>query len=317
MNEQTAFTIELINDRRLASEKDQTILAATLAAGVPHYHACGGNARCSTCRVFVEEGMNLLTPPNEAELALARKMHFPAGVRLACQTRLNGGPIRLHRIIRDNVDLELYVHENLSGNIGSLGEERELALFFLDIRDFTPFAQSHLPFDVIHILNRFFALVRNVVAANQGKVVEVAGDGLYVVFGLETNIAEAATAAVRAGLRLLDEIESFNDTYLEIYFGHRLAVGMGLHVGRVICGDVGIGVDGALSVIGYPVNIAARLQAATKQLNNSFLVSEEVFRHLRTPPASVASTEVNLKGVVAPLRVHLLGRAYAQTGGAS
>lgn len=92
---------------------------------------------------------------------------------------------------------------------------------------------------------------------------------------------------------------------------------MGLHVGRVICGNVGIGIDGALSVIGYPVNIAARLQAATKQLNNSFLVSEEVFRHLRTPPASVASTEVNLKGVVAPLRVHLLGRAYAQTGGAS
>ncbi|MDZ7362007.1 MAG: adenylate/guanylate cyclase domain-containing protein [candidate division KSB1 bacterium] len=310
MDNENSFTVELINDGLLAVQNGQSILDASLAAGIPHYHACGGNARCSTCRVFVEEGEKFLTPPNQAELALARKMGFPVGVRLACQTRVNGGPIRLHRIIRDKTDVEMYVHGDFCDATRSLGEERELALFFLDIRNFTPFAQSHLPFDVIHVLNRFFALVRNIIHANNGRVIEVAGDGLYVVFGMESSIAEAAASAVRAGLHIIDDVEIFNDTYLEIHFSHRLAVGMGLHVGRVICGEVGIGVKGALSVIGYPVNVAARLEAATKQMNNSFLVSEEAFRLLAEPPANVASAEISLKGIPVPHRVFLLGRSY-------
>jgi len=69
-----------------------------------------------------------------------------------------GVPIRLYRIISDKIDVEMCLHGGFCDATRNLGEERELALFFLDIRYFTPFAESHLPFDVIHVLNRFFCI---------------------------------------------------------------------------------------------------------------------------------------------------------------
>src|SRR6185295_16028480 len=68
----------------------QTILEASLAAGIPHTHECGGNARCSTCRVLVLEGARNLSPRESAELKLARRLGFGDDIRLACQTRPNG-----------------------------------------------------------------------------------------------------------------------------------------------------------------------------------------------------------------------------------
>ena len=222
MNDKNFFKIELINERELTIQPAQTILEASLAASVPHYHACGGKARCSTCRVLVAEGVEFLNPPNEAESALAAKMNFPSKVRLACQTRVaSGGRIRLHRLIRDEIDLELCMRSGCGSEAKhSLGEELELALFFLDIRNFTPFVESLLPYDAIHILNRFFALARDAIQSKGGRVIEVAGDGLYAVFGMECRLAEAVESAVQAGYHILDEVTLFNDAYLEIYFNH-------------------------------------------------------------------------------------------------
>ena len=313
MPKEKSFPVELINEARLKVRGDQTILEASLEAGIPHFHVCGGKAQCSTCRVLVEDGAEFLSPAEDAELTLAKRMGFPRGVRLACRTRVKGGPVRLHRLVRDQIDLELFVKSARGEAKQSLGQEGQLALFFIDIRNFTPFTQSHLPYDVIHILNRFFTLVRNAVQHNGGRVIEVAGDGLYAVFGMDNSLAEAVESAVRAGQSILDEIEVFNDAYVEPFFGHRIAVGIGLHAGRVIFGHIGIGVDGALSVIGYPVNVAARLQAATKEMDNSFLVSDAAFRLLGEPSANVDSAEINLKGVKEPVRAFLLGHSYKTT----
>lgn len=309
MDHGAPIEIELINEGRIRIRGDQSLLAASLESGIPHLHACGGNARCSTCRVLVEEGGEHLSPPTEAERALAGRMGFPPGVRLACQARVRGAPVRLRRLIRDQGDLELFLKARRGQPIRSLGEERELAFFFLDIRDFTPFAETHLPFDVIHILTRFHAFVRGAIGENGGRVLSLAGDGVYAVFGLETALANAAASAVRAGLRVLGEVEAFNDQYLAAYFGRRLAVGIGLHAGAAVCGEVGAGEGGSFTAIGLPVNVAARLEAATKEVNNSFLVSEAAFRLLADPPPA-GSCEVALKGVTAPCRVFLLGRPY-------
>lgn len=310
MSAEVSHTVEFINERMLEIQPGQTLLEASLDAGLPHYHVCGGNARCSTCRVLVESGSEFLTPPTPAELALSAKMGFPPKVRLACQTRVTGGPVRLHRLIIDDTDYDMITAGAPAQAKHSLGEERLLGLFFLDIRDFTPFAETHLPYDVIHILNRFFMVVRRALQAHRGRVIEVAGDGLYAVFGLEEEPAPAAEHGVAAGLQILTEIAALNRNYLEPYFRHHIAVGMGFHFGRVICGHVGIGLDGALSVIGYPVNVAARIQAATKQLNNSFLVSAAAFDLLPQPPENVASAEINLKGVSNTCKVYLLGQPY-------
>ena len=302
----TAVEVELINERSIRVREGQTLLAASLESGIPHLHACGGNARCSTCRVLVEKGEEHLTPPTEAERALAVRMAFPPGVRLACQARVKGIPVRLHRLIRDQGDMEMFL--TVKRGTEGLGEEKELAFLFVDIRDFTPFAETHLAFDVIHVLSRFHRLVRGAIEGNSGRILGLAGDGVYAVFGLETDLAEAAASGVRAGLRILDEMEAFNGGYLETYFGHRLEVGIGLHAGAAVYGEVGAGERNAFTAIGLSVNVAARLESATKEVNNNFVVSKEAFDLLADAPAPAGSCEIVLKGVSAPCRVMFLGR---------
>ncbi len=310
--DQEKFNVELINERKLEVSPGETLLEASLKAGIDHLHACGGQAKCSTCRILVRKGAEFLTPPTKAEKALAARQKFPPEIRLACQVKIKGDPIRVrvHRLVRDKLDLELMCCQEAVSSVKSLGCEKELALFFLDIRDFTPFAQTRLPFDVIHILNRFHRMAQNTIEQNNGSVVEVAGDGLYAAFGLECPMCNAVTDGVRAGHALLKNVDTFNETYLKPYFDHRLRVGIGIHAGKVIFGQLGIGVGGAASVIGYPVNIAARVEAATKSLNNDFLITEAAFATLPEPrPKNICKT-VKLKGVADPVVLHLLGNPY-------
>ncbi|MFH1487375.1 MAG: 2Fe-2S iron-sulfur cluster-binding protein [Pseudomonadota bacterium] len=67
-----------------------TILEATLKADINHVHICGGNARCSTCRVYVMDGLENCLPRNEKEKLVAEKLGFPQDIRLACQTSITG-----------------------------------------------------------------------------------------------------------------------------------------------------------------------------------------------------------------------------------
>jgi signal transduction histidine kinase/ferredoxin len=82
----------------------QTILAASLAAGIPHTHLCGGKSRCSTCRVLILEGLEHCPPRNARERAIADYMHYPAALRLACQTTVTG-EVTLRRLVVDHEDL--------------------------------------------------------------------------------------------------------------------------------------------------------------------------------------------------------------------
>src|SRR6266478_7539136 len=89
---------------------DETLLHASVRAGIPHTHACGGNARCSTCRVIVLDGVENCAPRTEAENVIARLLQFDAHVRLACQTRV-AGPVTVRRLVLDEQDLALVKEE--------------------------------------------------------------------------------------------------------------------------------------------------------------------------------------------------------------
>jgi adenylate cyclase len=191
-------------------------------------------------------------------------------------------------------------------------QQRQLALFFLDIRDFTPFIGSRPAFEAMHLLQQLFAIFRQAIEANQGRIIETAGDGLYAVFGLEDSLAEATTWAFRAGQTILAEVEQANETYFGPCFNHHFQVGIGLHVGQVIVGQLGLGVNNNPTVMGYPVNVASRLQTATKRLNNSFVVSAEAFQLLNNPPMAPCEW-IALKGINGRQKVHLVGRRYEAT----
>src|SRR5882757_3024847 len=88
-----------------------TLLQISLKHGIPHVHACGGHARCSTCRVMIHDGLANTLPRNEAEQHLASLKGLEPNVRLACQTHVVG-PVRIRRLVLDDKDIQIAVAEH-------------------------------------------------------------------------------------------------------------------------------------------------------------------------------------------------------------
>lgn len=291
---------------------DQTLLNAALDAKVPLYHVCGGNARCSTCRVFVVEGSQWLTPPSASENALKHQMNFPPNVRLACQTYVTGGPVKVSRILRDESDIGLYVGSVAGDATQELGKELELVLFFLDVRNFTPFIGKNLAFDAMHLIRKLFMVVQNIITANGGKIIEIAGDGVYAAFGLDGNKAHAVQSAVEASVAITEDLKMLNSNYFIPHFHFEVEIGIGLHVGNVITGNIRLGNVDHFVVMGYPVNIASRIQSLTKVLNNNIIVSDLLYNSMENPPANRFATSTNLKGIEGVCQVYLIGQPYSK-----
>jgi adenylate cyclase len=305
-----SYHVDFKGEKVVPVAEGQSLLDASLAAGIPHYHACGGKGECTTCRVRVLAGEEQLTSETVPEKTIRTVHQFPGNVRLACQARVMGEGVQVQRLIKDDADRYIFINGNQENTNEAMGERRKMALFFIDIRNFTPFIEAHLPFDVIHIMRRIFSLLQNAIEQYDGRIIDTAGDGLYAVFGLDSKIKKATESAVLAGLKILEDVKIFNNTYLRPYFNHNFEVGIGVHVGKVIYGNVGIGLNNNLTVMGYPVNIAARLQAATKEVNNSFVISQRAYSLLKNPPYSLDSTMLNLKGVRTEFEVQLIGKPY-------
>ena len=304
--------VEFFQEKTIEIAKDQTILEAALDAGIPHFHACGGKAKCSTFRVLVREGADQLAKPNRREARLTSVLRLPNTVRLACQTKVKGEPVKLERMIKaeSEVSAFLKLDEQRPGQfkLRPLGEEKHLVLFFLDIRNFTPFVEMYLPFDVIYLVRKLFDIFHRVITENKGEILETAGDSVYAIFGYETAIKDAADSAITAGFKILHELDALNKTYGKLFL-KEFHVGIGIHSGKVIVGELNYGGGSRRSAMGRAVNIASRIQSSTKVLNNSFIVSDEVFRLSGYSGPSKAD-DIKVAGVKDLIKVHAIGEPY-------
>lgn len=270
----------LPDDRTIEIYDDDIILEASLRAGIPHTHACGGSGRCSTCRVLIVEGLEFCSPRNSAEDELANQLRLEPEIRLACQTQVAGGKVILRRLAIDSEDLETF-NDQMAGNLISapVGQEKKIAILFADIRGFTAFAESLLPYDVIYILNRYFQKMGYVINRNGGMINNYMGDGFMALFGLE-NSDKAAEQAVRAGVEMLEELEKLNP-YFETLYRHRLRIGIGIHCGLAVVGNLGAEKNPTVTAIGDAVNLASRIESANKQVGTSLLISEETYQEIK------------------------------------
>jgi ferredoxin len=160
---------------------EQSLLDISVANKIPHWRECGGNGRCTTCRVRVLHGSTNLSPRSKREDEVAEARGWDPSVRLACQTRLLG-EATIERIVLRGADTSQLQLETVGGDAG---EERMVALLFCDMRGFTRFAEAHSAFDVVHILNRFFASVGEPILVNGGIIYQYVGDEISGLFGLD------------------------------------------------------------------------------------------------------------------------------------
>lgn len=276
-----------------AAGSDKSLLELSLAAGIPHMHTCGGRARCSTCRVAVLGGGQNLSAPTEAELMLARRKGWDVScIRLACQARPLGDAA-IRRLVADEEDVRLVGAEKSSC---ALGRELELAVLFSDLEDFTSFAESALPYDVIHVLDRYFNRMGEVVLRNGGLIDKYVGDGLMAIFGFEeSDPKKKCESAVRAALEMLAELDRLNP-YFERQFGRPFRSRIGVHFGRMIGGEFGHPSERRFTVLGDAVNVASRIEAFNKRTKTSLLVSADVYEQVKGSATVGARCVGELKG---------------------
>jgi len=261
----------------LQQQMGGTILQASLCMGLTHYHACDGQARCTTCRVRVIAGLENLSPRNEAEQKIATVKNWSPEVRLACQTQILGD-VTLRRLVSDDEDFDLVCSESLAG--GS-GYERNVAVMFCDIANFTDFTTKHLPYDVIHLLNRYYKEIGQGILQYHGYIDKYMGDGIMVVFGLEQeSAAENCRNAILASLEMGERIKVLNK-YSSKHFFHDFQMRIGLHYGTVIVGEIGHPSKRQLTVLGDVVNIASRIENENKSLKTTILASQELLAPIK------------------------------------
>jgi class 3 adenylate cyclase len=146
------------------------------------------------------------------------------------------------------------------------GEDVEVTVMFVDIRDFTSFAERSTARETVAYLNDFFGLVVPIVERHHGHPNKFIGDGLMGVFGAPERLVNHASHALAAGREIATAVEE--------RYGERLQVGIGLNSGPVSVGSVGGGGRLEFTVIGDAVNVAARVEHLTRETGDTLLLTE-------------------------------------------
>ncbi len=181
------------------------------------------------------------------------------------------------------------------------GERREVTVMFIDIRDFTPYAEANTAEDTVARLNALFEIVVPAVVDAGGHVNKFLGDGALAVFGAPNDLADHADAALSVAVlihRLVAE-----------RFGGTLRIGIGINTGVVIAGTIGGGGKLEFTLIGDAVNVAARVEQLTKTTGDAILLTRQsVDALVPRPPELIDRGSHALKGKSATVQVYALAQ---------
>jgi adenylate cyclase len=175
------------------------------------------------------------------------------------------------------------------------GERKKITVLFSDIRKFTHLAEKLAPEEVVAILNRYFGRMIEIVFKYNGTLDKFLGDGLMVEFGAPLDDKQQEKNAMRAALEMQQEAKEISDKWVQ-EGKPELKIGIGIHTGNAVVGNIGSEKHMEYTAIGDTVNVAARLEEATKEFNVSILVSEETYHHVKEDYPFKYVGELSLKG---------------------
>jgi adenylate cyclase len=190
----------------------------------------------------------------------------------------------------------------LAGRVPLAGEQREVSILFQDIRGFTALSERLEPATLLKLLNQFFTEVVAAVEAEGGVVKQFLGDGVMALFGAPQAHADHAERAVRAAVGILRRLRTLNDQLQEQGMAP-LEIGIGIHSGAVVAGLIGPDNRVEYGVVGDAVNLASRVEALTKELHATILVSREIAMQLGSAFALGRTASLSVKGRTQPVEV--------------
>lgn len=280
-----------------------SVLDISRLNGIPHASVCGGRGRCSTCRVIVREGADHLDPPNEDEVRVLTRIAAPEGVRLACQIRPT------HDLtITPILPAEATAAAGFTRASQLQGREQNVAVLFADLRAFTEFSEHKLPYDVVFVLNQYFNAMGHAIERSGGRLDKFIGDGVMALFGLDKSPEEGCRDALNGARAMAAALDELNRT-LAGELDEPLRMGMGLHIGPVIVGEMGYNRATTLTAIGDTVNTASRLEAMTKDYGAQLVVSRRVARRAGVNLDAFPRHRIDVRGRSRPMLVYVVARA--------
>jgi len=199
-----------------------------------------------------------------------KTMHFERG-------RANNLLQKIKTLFGQHVSTEVANQLILNDETDSESKSYEVTIMFLDIRDFTVFADSKLPKEVATFQNILFSEYINLVRQNKGIVLQILGDGILAVFGAPITTPNHPIDAVQAGFEMINRTSQLS----KMGQVPEIKIGIGLHTGKVIAGEIGNEHRKSYSITGSNVIIASRIEQLNKKLNSQFLVSETVYEKIK------------------------------------
>ena len=177
----------------------------------------------------------------------------------------------------------------------------EASIMFLDIRDFTSLVESKTPQEIIEYQNKVFEPIIDIINDHEGIVNQILGDGIMASFGTPIESEDHAKKAFQCGLKILHKVETMSNKK-NIPF---TKIGIGIHTGPVVTGNIGNDERKQFSISGSAVIIAARLEQLNKKLASQFVISKEVFSCLNTDNGGIMAVGSHeLKGIGGKVEVY-------------
>ncbi len=267
------------DNKTIDASPGSTILKAALKAKINLMHVCGGKSRCSTCRVYVVDGLSNCLPRNEKEKQLAEKLGFPENIRLACQTKISGN-IAIRRPVVDDLDRKIILRQFGDSSGTKLGQEKDLGILFTDIENFTQFAEAFPAYDVVHALNRYYQTMNEIIVQYKGIISDVAGDGILALFGVIEDSENPVLDAINTVQDMINALILFNG-YLNQMYDRSFGIRAGINFGKAIVGNFDTGRMSKISAIGDEVNAASRIETANKDLGTRLLISQSAYEKVQ------------------------------------
>src|SRR5215471_13651069 len=278
------------NGRVVQIVRGVSVLEASRMAGIPHASVCVGRGRCSTCRIKVAGPNEAIPPPAPEEVKVLQRVGAAPDVRLACQLRPHGD-LRVTPLLpaaaraRDGFARPGYLH----------GAEREIVILFGDLRAFTRLSEKKLPYDLVFLLNQYFAEMGHAVESAGGRVDKFIGDGVMALFGLDNGVEAGCRDALAAARDMGRRMQGLNRALIHDS-SEPLRIGIGIHTGTAVVGEMGYGTAVSITAIGDSVNTASRVESLTKTYACELVVSEAVALRAGIDFGAAPRHEIEIRG---------------------
>lgn len=189
--------------------------------------------------------------------------------------------LKIHHVFSKFVPEEIITGLVTKGSDAELmvGEKRKIVVLFSDIRSFTTITETNHPEDVVKLLNEYFDTQVSIIKKYGGTIDKFIGDAIFAIFGAPISYEDNVQRAVNAAIGMIKSLSKVRTSHMNIP-GGEIKIGIGLHEGDAIVGNIGSSTKFDYTAIGDTVNLAARLEGYTKYYNREILLSREVYEKL-------------------------------------